>query len=422
MEPSPPDAAPPLRRPRRSLPLLHRAGEADERHYRLRPLTGEFEDPSIEADFEASRSAAQHRRADLAAALGTIVVLLVGVEDALSGHGSEGPLHLLLRALTIAPLVARVHRWRVSAERTRTDAFPFPATTAAAAWILAGLILHMALSERSEPLDLAVLCIAILLLHLVVPNRVRLLTPVTGLAAVAFAATSALHPGLAMAERVGGAGVVILAWVSAVSFHRELEVLRREEFIALRRAAEYNDRLEAAVARSHELESELRRQANVDPLTAVGNRRWFFAQLDLEFARARRTGRPLALMILDADHFKVVNDTHGHAAGDRVLQHLAAVVRASLRSTDLLARIGGEEFAVLMPETDGPVAHEIGERVRRAVAAEPVLVPTGVIAVTASAGVTVCRPGAEDPRHAVARADANLYDAKEAGRDAVVTR
>lgn len=173
------------------------------------------------------------------------------------------------------------------------------------------------------------------------------------------------------------------------------------------------------------LELALRRvedMALTDALTGVRNRRWFMEQAALEFERATRHGRPLAMVLIDVDHFKRVNDDHGHQAGDRLLVEIAQTCAMTLRRTDLLARFGGEEFIVLLPETGQREAVRLAERMRQAVQAglrdpqHPLQVP-----VTISLGV-VAMSAATPTLDALIRAtDQALYDAKRAGRDRVHT-
>ncbi len=168
-----------------------------------------------------------------------------------------------------------------------------------------------------------------------------------------------------------------------------------------------------------EMEAELRRLATTDPLTGVANRRRFLEQLDKELARIKRFGLPAALLMVDIDYFKSVNDTYGHAAGDAVLKHLTASAEHHLRSIDLFGRIGGEEFAVLLPGTDREGAWEFAEQLRSYVAETPAKIETGEICVTVSIGVTQFEPSDLVPDTIFARADEALYRAKQAGRNRV---
>lgn len=170
-------------------------------------------------------------------------------------------------------------------------------------------------------------------------------------------------------------------------------------------------------------ETALAALAATDPLTGLANRRTFMARMNDELHEQRR-GRhgPSVLVMLDLDHFKRVNDTYGHAAGDRVLQHLAGLMQAALRRDDLAGRLGGEEFAVLLSDTDLDGGGAMAERLRIALETTPARTDTGELFVTASLGVTLFRPPFDSPEDCLARADAALYEAKHRGRNRVMVR
>ena len=156
--------------------------------------------------------------------------------------------------------------------------------------------------------------------------------------------------------------------------------------------------------------------AFTDHLTGLANRRRFERQLEREVARTRRYGRPFCLLLLDIDHFKRVNDTHGHDTGDEVLRRLANTLQAGTRGIDIAARIGGEEFAIILTETDAPRGLEVAERLRQEVreTQTPAAGP-----VTVSLGLAECSAAVADARELFNVADAALYEAKRAGRDRV---
>lgn len=164
--------------------------------------------------------------------------------------------------------------------------------------------------------------------------------------------------------------------------------------------------------------------ALTDELTGLYNRRYLFAHLDelIERINLERTGA--ALLLFDIDHFKLVNDSYGHASGDEVLRALAARAVKTVRSADLVSRLGGEEFAVVMPDADLPVAIAVAERLRSAVAAEPFSIKAGnaALAVTVSIGATTAAIGEDTRDRLLKRADDALYSAKAAGRNRVVAR
>ena len=157
-----------------------------------------------------------------------------------------------------------------------------------------------------------------------------------------------------------------------------------------------------------------------DGLTNVFNRRRFQEELDREFQRARRYGRPLALILLDVDHFKRINDTYGHVSGDTVLRSLAHGLESLLRPEQLLARVGGEEFVVLCPETPREGAGVFAERLRALVETLEVMSRGSRIVVTCSFGVAELESGMRTSEELYAAADHTLYMAKSAGRNRVV--
>ena len=159
--------------------------------------------------------------------------------------------------------------------------------------------------------------------------------------------------------------------------------------------------------------------AQHDELTGLANRRHMLERMEAERLRSHRTGRPLLLALLDLDHFKNVNDTHGHAAGDQVLQAFVGSVQAMVRGTDVLARWGGEEFVLMLPETDVAGAEELLEHLRHAVQALEVPVDGQTLRITVSIGLAAGRPG-ETVAQTLDRADQAVYQAKAWGRNRVV--
>ncbi|WP_226635710.1 diguanylate cyclase [Novosphingobium profundi] len=174
------------------------------------------------------------------------------------------------------------------------------------------------------------------------------------------------------------------------------------------------------VRRISEYVGQLLDLADHDYLTGMLNRRAFTARAETEIQRARRHDRPMSLLLLDVDHFKQVNDVHGHLAGDEVLFGIAQILDMQGRREDLVGRIGGEEFAILLPETSLSGAIDVADRVREAVAGEPFAAGGKALGVTLSVGVAeVDRTSPRGVVTAMARADQMLYQAKNAGRNCV---
>ncbi|HET6332659.1 MAG TPA: diguanylate cyclase [Polyangiales bacterium] len=167
--------------------------------------------------------------------------------------------------------------------------------------------------------------------------------------------------------------------------------------------------------------TELHRLTQIDPLTDVSNRRHLAQKLEEEYLRARRYDRPLSLGLLDLDHFKRLNDTFGHPAGDLALVETAKIIKATLRCHDIVARYGGEEFAMLLPETPADRAILAFERVRAAIEHADIKYDNVRMPVTASLGVaSFPHQLLVKPSDFITLADAALYDAKRSGRNRVV--
>jgi len=164
---------------------------------------------------------------------------------------------------------------------------------------------------------------------------------------------------------------------------------------------------------------QLAQLANTDVLTGVSSRRSFLAGLEAELARARRHDESLSLLMLDIDHFKRVNDVHGHPIGDAVLKQFTATCASMLRAHDLFGRLGGEEFAIALPHTDLDGARSVAEKIRMAIEQAPLTTAAGNIEITVSIGVAQTQAGQHGIDQLIAWADKALYDAKHGGRNQV---
>jgi len=156
-----------------------------------------------------------------------------------------------------------------------------------------------------------------------------------------------------------------------------------------------------------------------DPLTGLTNRRHFESVLETEISAVARSGEAALLLLLDLDHFKQVNDAYGHAIGDAVLKHFADLAGQTLRKIDLLGRLGGEEFAVLLPGTTMAGAYPLAERLRCIVVESPAATDAGPVPFTVSVGVALFQEGDSDANAILIRADRALYRAKRGGRNRV---
>ncbi|SDW03509.1 GGDEF domain-containing protein [Marinobacter mobilis] len=189
-------------------------------------------------------------------------------------------------------------------------------------------------------------------------------------------------------------------------------------------------RLEVAIdiTDRKETEEQLRRavalaeaRANTDELTGLNNRRAFFALGEQATQQALRNGHPLSLIMFDLDHFKQINDSYGHAIGDRVLQNVATKVDSMARDADVLGRIGGEEFAILMYNTDTDESSHLAERLRQAIAASTIEAAGQTLGCTASFGIAAAHGRPISLEHLLSEADHAMYRAKSRGRNRVET-
>ncbi|MBF0368469.1 MAG: GGDEF domain-containing protein [Magnetococcales bacterium] len=164
----------------------------------------------------------------------------------------------------------------------------------------------------------------------------------------------------------------------------------------------------------------LRQEANLDGLTRCFNKSYFNHAVDLEMRKSKKTGHPLSLIMFDLDHFKALNDGHGHDAGDYVLEELADIIRArGIREQDIFSRYGGEEFVILLPRTQFSQALLIAERFRKLIEDHDFIYDGTKLAVTASVGVADCRPDVLTGSDLFKRADAAMYLSKMRGRNRI---
>jgi diguanylate cyclase (GGDEF)-like protein len=187
-----------------------------------------------------------------------------------------------------------------------------------------------------------------------------------------------------------------------------------------RKVEEAKQALEREMVERRQLEARLRQMATTDGLTGALNRSGFLALSQTELDQRLDADRGMALMMLDVDHFKSINDRYGHAGGDQALKHLVTALSNRIRRGDLLGRIGGEEFAILLPSVAAVEAERLAERLVAHIAASPVSYGGKSIEMTISIGLTMTNGTDRSIERVIARADDALYRAKESGRNRVV--
>jgi diguanylate cyclase (GGDEF)-like protein len=196
----------------------------------------------------------------------------------------------------------------------------------------------------------------------------------------------------------------------------DLEELRARVHVGLR-VVTLQERVEARVAELRAAHDRLASMASTDALTGVYSRRWWFDLAATEFSRCRRHDRTFSLLMADLDRFKRVNDTYGHGVGDILLQRFAEMARRECRQSDIVGRFGGEEFVVVLPETDLSAGQHLAKRLTEGCRALTVPTSAGIVRSSCSIGVTQLRSDDDNVESVLRRADTALYEAKRAGRD-----
>ena len=209
---------------------------------------------------------------------------------------------------------------------------------------------------------------------------------------------------------------VYLGCIGVVAYDRNQQLRKTREALRTGELA-----LQEQLAEIQALRDKLQDQAVRDPLTGLHNRRHLLGVADVELARCARQGAPMALVLIDVDHFKQVNDTHGHPAGDKVLQALGAFLVAEVRATDVACRYGGEEFVLLLPGMSAEDAHHRTDQWRRKFCEQVIECDGARIRVTLSAGIASYPADGASLADLTRRADLALYGAKHEGRNRVVT-
>lgn len=238
--------------------------------------------------------------------------------------------------------------------------------------------------------------------------------------AIGFAVVHRLVPPQAGFHPSVVANFFVTANVLGLVLSGRIKELRRDQWLAMNEVRHRADDLKHEIEQREVLEDRLREQANTDPLTGIGNRRNFFTLGQEIFDQAQRYKRPLSAVLFDVDHFKHINDTYGHAAGDEVLKTVVGAICGILRKPDVFCRYGGEEFAVLLPESDAVGASRLAERIRSVVEERTIRVNETEEHVTVSVGVAVYTERDKEFGDLITRADDALYSAKRKGRNTVV--
>lgn len=268
-------------------------------------------------------------------------------------------------------------------------------------------------------LTIVVLGVTLLTMMLFIPNRLKL-NLVSATVAVTLALTCIALNGRGPAVVIGAGIFLSLPVLTGFFGTQQLARVQRQQFAMFNEARAANLELQKEVERRKVLEEELQRQATTDPLTGLFNRRQYEMLFRRERERCRRQGTSICVAMADLDHFKALNDELGHDAGDIALRHVAGLFKAQLREGDVVGRFGGEEFIILLPDTDVGEAERVIERLRGELEANPVMIEGQPRTLTATFSVSAVRDGERNIVDTLRRVDAGLYHGKHTGRNQVV--
>lgn len=382
---------------------------------RVYPWRAEFVDAALERAYQERVHQGNAREAALALGATAVLMLVFLYTDYVALQGGAGlwPLALIrlsMGAGSLLGVAAYVKRPRlIISGRLMTGLALFGMT-----------VYPLMIWYRAEdyPWVVATFLVMVMGVFTLLPNRLSYMVGVSIFGVANMLANTALlfEPGLPRLMALGM--VLMLPVVIGFIATRRFELSRRVAFRRIIDSERANNALRAEMAERHRLEKELRRLAETDPLTGLANRRQFEADAEKEFQRAETYGLPLTLCLLDLDHFKRINDTYGHAAGDTALLEVTRICRHRLRGSDVIARLGGEEFVFLLPGTNARDAVTLCESLRSAIAEHPVEHEGTSFRLTGTIGAAERRLGEDFPT-VLARADEALYRGKRGGRDRV---
>ncbi len=382
----------------------------------LSPWLAEFTNPSTEAAFRAVERPRTLRELRRSLTVASFLILMFGVTDYTTLGVTTAFYWLLAMRLVVGLGTLAFARSLSHYPRLVQRQLPLN--------LLIGIICTMIIAIVPLRPDTVgtqhtALIVVSILFYLYIPNRL-----IWQLAANLYLATGFMLASAVYAPELGavrlGAMALLLVMVNVAGFmtSQSLNRLRREQFAAMAEQRETNLQLHDEVERSRVMQHQLRHHAQTDDLTGLCNRRHFMELAEKAHQQCREQNQPMAVCMLDLDHFKTINDQLGHAAGDLVLQRVANACLEALRNGDLMGRFGGEEFVVALPGADIAEARKIAERLRRCVETLPIREHDLNLSVTIGVAAVAAHEDSLEP--ALIRADLALYRGKAVGRDTVV--
>jgi diguanylate cyclase (GGDEF)-like protein len=386
---------------------------------RIGRITAEFLDRGLEHAFRRANVDADARRLGAVTTFGVVIAPSFSIPDLIQ----QGPTHANLAILSMQCLVALSALWVViRLHQQPSSVMSHGPTTFLSSVAMASALLSLYLRPAQTMFVQVTFCILVAAIFMFVPNRFvpGLVVNGVGLAGLVAISVFAAPPAYRSDVKVV-MGLATLAGLCGFAGNA-LARGHRVAFAEVVREQRANTRLAAEIERRRELEDELTWLADHDSLSDALNRRAFFERAELLTARARSRRDAVSVLMIDADRFKAINDEFGHQTGDEAIRTIAGLCRSCVRTDDLVGRIGGEEFAILLPAAPLRVAEEIAGRIRERIALHAIEHPNGPVCFTVSIGIAESPPGRDlSVQDLLQRADRAMYDAKAAGRDRVLT-
>ena len=279
---------------------------------------------------------------------------------------------------------------------------------AVASYMAAGALINIFINSLTSPDYVAYIGVSIVLLNI---NYFALFSPLLARTTISYLFSAAVIAQVYSTHPTGDLGSVVMGMHVLTNL---IGTVISAKLYTHRRLS-YKAQME-----EKELQAELNELANTDPLTGIWNRRKFTAEAILEFDRVKRYRRPLSLLLIDIDHLKTINDEHGHLAGDEAIRYCVNILKTQIREQDILGRLGGDEFGLLLPETQLSEAVTVARRIQEAGRNGSVQLNSQVDRITFSIGAAELLGHEQDYDDFFGRTDKILYRAKESGRDILV--
>jgi diguanylate cyclase (GGDEF)-like protein len=279
---------------------------------------------------------------------------------------------------------------------------------AVASYMIAGALINIFINSLTSPDYVAYIGVSIVLLNI---NYFALFSPLLARTTISYLFSAAVIAQVYATHPTGDFGSVVMGMHVLTNL---IGTVISAKLYTHRRLS-YKAQME-----EKELQAELNELANTDPLTGIWNRRKFTAEAMLEFDRVKRYRRPLSLILLDIDHLKTINDVHGHLAGDEAIRYCVNILKAQIREQDILGRLGGDEFGLLLPETQLSEAVTVAKRIQEAGRNSRIQINSQTSRITFSMGAAELCGHEKDYDDFFGRTDKMLYRAKESGRDILV--